>query len=160
MSFNKAEYENAVAYPKREDFVIFRVMDLGGEIKGEYVAKDLQVEYPEFASDVSIIRGKAYKNGKATSTAGDYILLAFYNKDRYDDALQAFRKGEECVRTKFYNDCCENIGLDPKSKLASVVFERAYDDGHSDGFYAVWNQMEELSDFVDDILNAVKSDEL
>ena len=145
-------------YPKETDFFRYTVMTDEGEKLGSFENRESLVE--EYGEDLlkicNTVRQKVRTEGKASAVYDDYIVVVLYDNEKFREAQSVYRAEQSRLTNLFYRDCCENVGYDPDSKLAKIVFDKAYDDGHSSGYHAVWNEMEELSDFADDILKSAK----
>ena len=90
------------------------------------------------------------KNGKYENTA-KYPIGSFK-----DPVIAAERKVfyDEQARldNKFYVDCCEDLGLDPKKGSSEKIFQKAYSDGHSCGHSEVYTHMGDLVYFVNEVV--------
>jgi hypothetical protein len=51
----------------------------------------------------------------------------------------------------FYNDICEDFGLDPNSAKSRKIYAKAYEDGHAYGYSEIYSHFQDLLDFVESL---------
>lgn len=70
------------------------------------------------------------------------------HKDPDKDAKRAVYNAESCrLNAKFEEDALAEVGLANHPKK-SLIFSRAYADGHAYGYSEVFNKLQDLADFV------------
>lgn len=155
MSFDKEKYVNKTQYPSKRDFVQFRVMNLDGGVHGFYTPDELLREDTSWYEVGNKLISKTFVDGGiASGTCGNKIIVAVFNKEKYEAARKQYNLEEANINQQFYIDCCEDHGYDPESRVAKIIFDKAYDDGHSSGLETVYNTFNDLSDFAEDIIKA------
>lgn len=65
-------------------------------------------------------------------------------------ALEAYRKEQKRIDEEFYQDCCDELGIDPKAASSEKLFWKAYQDGHSNGYTEIYNYLVDLDAFVNE----------
>lgn len=72
----------------------------------------------------------------------------------YKDALKEYYKGEQEANKKFREDLIQAIMNDTgfSYEKAEMIFGRAYDRGHSSGYYEVVSYASEIADFIYDFI--------
>ena len=116
---NFSDYEQpASAYPERVSKSFFTCHKCGSKTK--------EAAYcPDCGTPIKELRERAYSD--------------------YKDSLEAYRREEERLLELFWGDTFDDIGVDPNHPKAEILKEIAWDHGHSDGLYSVYNWVEELS---------------
>lgn len=157
MSFDEAKYKNTMAYPKESDYFRYNVMSDEGEKVGSFDNKEELAE--EFGEDIikvcNTVSMKVRQEGKASVVFNDYVIVIKYEKNEFRQAIKEYGEEQKRINEIFYNDCCENAGYDPEDPIAKIVYGQAWEDAHSDGLYAVWDKMVDVSDFADKIVSIV-----
>ena len=54
------------------------------------------------------------------------------------------------IEKEFYEDICDELGIDPNMPSSEKIFWKAYMDGHAYGYTEVYNHMVDLNDFVNE----------
>lgn len=84
-----------------------------------------------------------------------------------DDYLKMYSKitnGEYENRTfndvdeKFYQDACEALQINPHSRVSKLIYNRAYNEAHSNGWSAILDEMDDLVDFILEVNQVVRDD--
>lgn len=76
---------------------------------------------------------------------GKYNIKAPYLGDRNTYNAEVRRISDE-----FYQDCCDELGLDPRAASSEKLFQKAYEDGHGYGYTEVYNNLVDLQAFVNE----------
>lgn len=65
-------------------------------------------------------------------------------------ALEAYRKEQKRIDEEFYQDCCDELGIDPKAASSEKLFQKAYQDGHGFGYENIYTHLVDLDAFVNE----------
>jgi hypothetical protein len=84
---------------------------------------------------------------------GDMIYSFTFNEDAYKKATQDYRKSVKDGVDRFSDYLKNEYGH--SDQIHQVIFTKAWEDGHSEGFCSVESEYSELSDFVDGIIAAL-----
>jgi hypothetical protein len=63
-------------------------------------------------------------------------------------------KASDLLRS-FRTALCDEYGV--RGKVADLIWDKAWQDGHSEGLYSVYQSFDEISGFVDKVREAIKS---
>ena len=77
---------------------------------------------------------------------------------KYNDIVSKRREKEKELDKKFKQHLAEdnNKYYGFSDEICELIYNKAYDDGHSSGLHEIASKYEELSEFVKDILNLNK----
>ena len=81
---------------------------------------------------------------------GDYRNKLEYPTGRYDGAAERrkeYREEDNRIRRAFREDVLRDVGLDGHPK-ASMLWDKAWERGHSSGYYEVYNEVLDLSELL------------
>jgi hypothetical protein len=115
--------------------------------------RESTVDYPETQSkiiDCPKCFGRINANeANFCSKCGEPI------KDHYDNLKKkaqagkdAYQKDEQRRIQEFTMGAFNELGM-KDDKRSHIIFQKAWDDAHSDGYYAIFNKLEELVEFID-----------
>ncbi len=71
----------------------------------------------------------------------------------YLEQRKLYRKETDKLHEQFYRDLCEHSG-EPTGRASRIIFDRAWEDAHSEGYYQVANKWEDLLQFVEEVIDA------
>lgn len=84
---------------------------------------------------------------------GKYNIKAPYLGDRNTYNAEVRRISDE-----FYQDCCDELGLDPRAASSEKLFQKAYEDGHGFGHGNIYTHLVDLYEFIQ-VYNGLKRGE-
>lgn len=92
----------------------------------------------------------------ANIQAGKYENTAVYHKGEPDLIKRTvlrdtYNKSQRLIEDEFYNDCCDELGLDPGKDSSRKLFQKAWEDGHACGYTEVYNHLVDLVEFVGEV---------
>ncbi len=64
-----------------------------------------------------------------------------------------YRQETNKLNEKFYRDLCEYSG-EPVCEASRIIFDRAWEDAHSEGYAQIAQKWEDLLDFVEKVIDA------
>lgn len=82
-----------------------------------------------------------------------------YNIDlqKYKEKEKEFKEKQNEAKIRYMNDLAKENGIDDLPKeIQQMVFNKAYEDGHSSGYYEVASIYAELAEFVLKIIQIMK----
>lgn len=146
------KYRYMGPYPNKSDYTVYYAYDKGKCVLtfGYGINRDAMVsiahQYHFFyfydMADAEYFRElKKYIPTIEVSIHDDY-KLHFLKIREITDALEK----------QWYTDIYEYYGVDPNSRLISLIMSKAYEDGHSLGFYEIETYFSDYLEFADDIL--------
>lgn len=89
-----------------------------------------------------------------------FIVEKSFNIEVYDHEYELIRIETNKLMNQWESDLYEYYGVDPKSHVVQLVMSKAWEDGHSSGFYEVENYFNKYLDLVEDIKQAIKKDKI
>lgn len=90
----------------------------------------------------SNIQNGKYENRVTYSALEADLIQRTYLRD-------AYHKEQKRIDEEFYQDCCDELGIDPKAASSEKLFWKAYQEGHS-GFAEIYDHMVDLDAFVNE----------
>lgn len=116
------------------------------------------------ARDLSYPAKPKKVNMKSTSPTEDEILIYLQDKATYDKELEDYTKEKSKYDNKyaarvlkFWEDAKQELcSHDYNSKVWEKCCAKAWEDGHSGGFYEVYQELSEIVEFVGEILEELK----
>lgn len=81
-----------------------------------------------------------------------------YNEEGYRKALNKYRDAHSSMVSEMKKDMFEDLGIE-KHPAKDLMYSYAYDKGHSSGYHEVFMHLQEISEFVDDVVNVMSKKE-
>jgi hypothetical protein len=136
------QFKPTVKYPDKKDFmsvVIINTTTLNiSEPMSPYERDD--IVFPNFSKDERI--------------SGGQVIRSFtFDEEGFINARNKYRKSVEDGVDRFSDYLKNEYGHN--DQIHQVIFTKAWEDEHSEGFYSVESEYSELSDFVDGIIAAL-----
>lgn len=153
LNYNKTSYKAKIEYPRQSDFISYFIYK-----QGKVIVSDINTE--EFRRCAAGFTGHASLSAGRYQTEMEklgYVIEKVVNKKEYTVAKKAYLKAQEAQEKQWKQDLFAEYGIDfENDSIGKLIFSKAWEDGHSDGYYSVEQHIEELIDFIDDIMNAKK----
>jgi hypothetical protein len=70
----------------------------------------------------------------------------------------AHSKEQRRIDEEFYQDCCDELEIDPKAASSEELFQKAYEDGHGFGYQDIYSHLVDLYEFIQ-VYNGLKRGE-
>lgn len=95
-----------------------------------------------------------YKGGECIETVQGYgpdkngfVIERSVNELDYKNARTIYKNAEYSAYTKFKNDLFNELGIENNPKR-ELLFSKAWEMGHSSGYYSVFEHAEDLVDLI------------
>lgn len=156
MTIDESKYKLKVSFPRKRDYIKYMVTTLNGEYIGNYYSKDelekqVGIAQQAVRKKIDYNINKSFNEIHCSAIIGNMVVVGTFWKEKYNEDIKAYRDEAKQLANQFFIDCCSKIGLDAYSKEANVIFTYAYEEGHGYGTTEIFNWMEYLSDFLDEI---------
>jgi len=138
MDYESGKYENKVKFPMKVDFTKYYCYN-AGKVIGDGVSYD---------------EAKQIERENSGCIIEKYIDMKAYEK-----ALQEHRNGAFEAEQRWRKDLEKEYGVSFDDKVIEIIFEKAWQDGHSNGLKEVENYFDEYLDMIKDILENAKDSE-
>lgn len=153
MKDDKKETKVAVIVPINQDM-------MGKINSGKYKNKDNYPIKPQKPFLPKLDSENPEKIREYTVKVSDFAkAMENYNKamDNYYEVKKAFDAKQKELNDLFEKDLQLEFNITPS--VHSIIYSKAYEEGHSGGFSEIYHWYEELAGFVYDIIKAIKKDE-
>jgi predicted small secreted protein len=153
------DFKVTVPYPNESDFVSYYLYsrgtvlnESGKPINKEEFIKWVNKEFNYNCNTTTSAIAVCKQNGIMVETVRD--------DEAYKSAIKAYRNGQNEAHNKFIAYLNEEFGVDIKNDpVIKILFNDAWEDGHSEGLYLVYLHFADQMDLLDSILaNLKKSD--
>ena len=93
------------------------------------------------------------KDDKFCSECGEPFHESYMaRKTLYNKDISEYNKEDARIMDEFKNDALTEVGYENHPKK-DIIFDKAWVAGHSSGYYSVFVELEDLCDFLDDIID-------
>jgi len=130
MDFTK--YKNDVPYPKKKDFTTYSAL-----VKGKLILDNVTED--ELDKTVS----------KHNKLKDSIVYSPNFNEDKWSVVHDAYNKREREMHSQFKTDLFDEEGLGGTNETLNVIFDEAWERGHSCGFEDVAGQFIDLISFIE-----------
>ncbi len=137
MNYENGKYENREKRPKKEDFTVYHCYK-GGKV---------------IASAVD------FKTAKRFREEQNCIIEKDFDRNAYKRAFDKYLKGEQEAIERFEKDLEKEYGVSFDDKVIQIIFEKAWAEGHSDGFRCVEDWFSEYLDMIKEICHNTSKSE-
>lgn len=147
-------YKNVgINYPYKVNFIFFQVNDVkaGGVVHIRLSADELKEKGFEVVSQLEEISQQEVGGVK-------YAVIYHYDEEAHKLHEQKYNEKSALLMDEFQSDLAVSEDLDPKSKFASVIYNEAWDKGHSAGIEEVAGYYSSVAHFASEIILATKLD--
>lgn len=130
------------------------------DIEQEYFEKNEKFNRPE-SSDYKTYRlidpvSMTHEDSKTRPPlTKDKILHVIENKEEYNEHWVAYQKQQSAVLELWLKELREEFSH-LSQKVFDVCYDKAYEDGHANGYDEVYHEMNDIVDFVEIILKAIE----
>ena len=150
--------------PRKHDYKFYNIVKTDSDgIPSDVVHKKAtRNEVKEFFSTVGVddvklpiiptgLHSDSSETSQVKTNDETYMIIGVFDRESYqEDSKEHMRKRQELLN-EFYNDLAVEHGYDPDSNLHRVIYDKAFEDGHSSGLSEVTLKYGELSEFVDHV---------
>jgi hypothetical protein len=74
---------------------------------------------------------------------------------KYAEARDLYNAARFAKEEEFFNDACEDLGI-ADEPYKRIIFAKAWEDSHSDGYSAVYHRMDSYVELILDVLKTFK----
>ena len=155
------KYRYTGSYPQKNDFYTYYLYK-----EGQLVFK-FGFNCPEVSSaDLDTFLDKkfpfVYNNIQQVFTQLEkyFTVEKNFNIEAYNHEYELIRVETAKLHDMWEHDLYEHYGVDPKSHVVQLVMSKAWEDGHSSGFYEVEMYFDRYLEFMEDVIEAIKKDEI
>ena len=153
LDYNKTSYKVKIEYPSQMDFVSYFVYKQGKVIVSDINTEDFRQCAAGFTGYGALPAGRYQTEMEKLG----YVIEKIFNKKEYTASKEVYRAEQEKQEKQWKKDLLAEYGIDfENDSIGKLIFSKAWEDGHSDGYYSVDQHIEDLIDFIDDIMNAKK----
>ena len=138
-----------VAFPKKSDFHSFQVNNIkeGGIVhKGLSGSELVKLGFKSVGlkqeTDIQEVEGVKY------------LVIHMFQEEAFKAAEKAYESEKNALLEEFQSALAEENSIDVSSNVHQLVWQKAWEDGHSCGLYAVANHYESYADWADEIIKA------
>lgn len=143
--------EIGLPYPSENNFVSYQVNNV---LAGTVFLKDVtkkQLEEEGFKAVSKIEESNIQKKDGV-----EYIVVYRFNESAYKQAKKDYQEKANALNSEFQDDLAREYGYTPNSEIANLVYDKAWDRGHSAGLHEVASYYSDYSDFADRITEIAK----
>jgi hypothetical protein len=140
------QFKPTLKYPNKVDYVSLVMINMTTkEVSDPYFHWDNKLDvFGDIVSFPLVTKDERIAN----------MIYSFtFNEASYKEAVQEHRKSVQDGVDRFSDYLKNEYGHN--DQIHQVIFTKAWEDGHSEGFYPVEDKYSELSDFVDGIIAAL-----
>jgi hypothetical protein len=143
---NYDQFQPTVMMPNKRDFVTLVMINMTTkEVSDKYHRWDFPVD--EFGYPIS------FPSVSKETRIYNVIYSFTFNEESYREAVKEHRRSQNETIERFSKWLQDKFGH--TDAVHKVMFDKAWEDGHSEGLHRVEEEYVELDDFVQAILTAV-----
>ena len=136
-----------IPFPKKGDFVYFQVNSI----------KDGSIVHPKLSTDKLIEKGfstvsRNREVGQQELNGETFVVIYHCDEVALKAREKAYADKTSALLEEFEHDLAVSEGLDPISDLASLIFNEAWEHGHSAGLHEVSNHYDSVADFAQRVI--------
>lgn len=139
-----------IPYPRKEDFVTFQVNNI---VEGSVVHRSLSAGQLKEKGFSPVSKTQVVTRQKIDNV--EYLVIYRLDEDGYKEREKAYTAKANELMTEFKRDLAQSEGYEPESKIAELVYQEAWDRGHSSGLDEVSSYYSSVAEFADSIEQAV-----
>lgn len=154
MDYKSDRYKNKIERPTKSDYKLFFVYNNGEVIRTKNTPHDIIC----FAQEQFEYTGDNIRGAVAAIEKKKFLVQSIDVLDEYNEMVRKYHDEGQAAYDRWMTDLKEEYGIDfQNDSVGKIIFDMAWERGHSCGLEEVDNCIDEQIDFVKQIARALKT---